>query len=65
MNLAVAGDHCTNGPVAWSPDGTMVAWAGEYGQEPIWMVHTSGSEPQRLTADSAYGDLSWGALAAP
>ena len=64
-NLAVAGDHCTNGPVAWSPDGTTIAWAGEYGQEPIWMVNTSGSVPQRLTADSAYGDLSWGTLAAP
>jgi dipeptidyl aminopeptidase/acylaminoacyl peptidase len=64
-NLAIAGDHCTNGPVAWSPDGTMVAWAGEYGQEPIWMVHTSGSMPQQLTEDSAYGDLSWGTLAAP
>jgi dipeptidyl aminopeptidase/acylaminoacyl peptidase len=64
-NLAVAGDHCTNGPVGWSPDGSMVAWAGEYGQEPIWMVHTSRTMPQRLTADSAYGDLSWGALAAP
>ena len=25
---AVAGDHCTDGPVAWSPDGTMIAWAG-------------------------------------
>jgi Tol biopolymer transport system component len=62
---AIAGDHCTNGPVAWSPDGTMVAWAGGGRGAPIWVVNSDGSNMRQLTTDSAYGDLSWGTVAAP
>jgi Tol biopolymer transport system component len=57
---ALAGDHCTDGPVTWSPHGGMVAWAGGSGQEPIWTVNDDATELRPMTADSGYGDLSWG-----
>jgi TolB protein len=64
-NRAVAGDHCTDGPVAFSPDGTMVAWAGGSSMAPIWAVNVDGTNLQRLTADDRYADLSWGSATAP
>ena len=36
---------------SWSPDGTMIAYRSERGDEPeIWIMNGDGSDPQRLTA---------------
>lgn len=61
--LAVAGHcYCLGTPppaVAWSPDGSLIAFAGTTGRRGVFTLPVQGGELTRVSAPPAYGSLAW------
>ena len=61
--LAVAGHcYCLGTPppaVAWSPDGSLIAFAGTAPRRGVFTLPVQGGEVTRVSAPPAYGSLAW------